>query len=97
MDFIKKNQITIATAVFIGLGLVVYSMFFKSDAASDLNDASAQAIGGEVLELNASLQAVTLDQSLFNYTLYKSLRDLSTNLPSQPTGRYNPFDIIGRD
>ena len=96
MKYIQKNKgILIAIALFV-LALWVYNAFFKDSSAALSTDKSAQTVGGDVLDLYSSLKSVTLDQTLFSTALYRHLQDFSQDIPLQPVGRTNPFDLIGK-
>ncbi|MEK7194172.1 MAG: hypothetical protein AAB660_00590 [Patescibacteria group bacterium] len=97
MEFFHKNQKAILAIVLLGTAFYVYMTFFKSDSAPTPEDQTAQQVGGEVLALYQSLQTVSLDQTLFSYSLYKKLVDFSIAIPSQTPGRVNPFNVIGQD
>lgn len=97
MEFLNKNKITLSAVVIFALALWLYSAFFKNDAPVAVSNGGAETVGADVLSLNAALQAVNLDQSLFSSALYRNLSDFSTPVPNQPVGRPNPFDTIGRD
>ncbi|MDB5266619.1 MAG: hypothetical protein JWN89_434 [Parcubacteria group bacterium] len=90
----NKGMLTFAAALLLGWG--VYKMFFAGDPSLDVPVTEVN-VGADVLELNASLQSVTLDRTLFSTTAYTSLVDFSTVLPVQPQGRINPFAPIGSD
>lgn len=96
MNYLKKNKSIIIAIVVFGLFIWIYSSFFKSSDTGTSTTQSAQEVGGDVLDLYASLQAVKLDQTLFSTALYRHLVDFSTDIPLQPVGRANPFDTIGR-
>jgi hypothetical protein len=97
MELLQKNKSLIIGVIILGAAFFAYANFFKPEAGSTSADLSAEEIGSDVLALYASLQSVSLDQSLFSSPLYRNLQDFSTTLSSQPVGRTNPFDIIGRD
>lgn len=96
MELLKKNKILITIVLLFVFALWAYNTFLKTDNSIP-TDSSASAIGSDVLELNASLQTVTLDQSLFSSPLYRNLVDFSPTLQSQPVGRVNPFAAIGQE
>lgn len=78
------------------IGFGAYKMFFAPDPSLEIT-ATDENVGADVLELNASLQSVTLDRTLFSSTAFTSLVDFSTALPKQAQGRNNPFASIGSD
>ena len=95
--FFQKNKNSIIAVAVILLALWGYKTFFKSESVATSANVAADQVGSEVLDLSASLQSVMLDQTLFSSPLYKHLTDFSSAIPTQPSGRPNPFDIIGRD
>ncbi|MBX4198979.1 hypothetical protein KW800_01735 [Candidatus Parcubacteria bacterium] len=96
MQYIQKNKsILIAIALF-ALVIWAYGAFIKGPSTSVATNQSAQKVGGDVLDLYSSLKAVSLDQTLFSTALYRHLQDFSSDIPLQPVGRTNPFDVIGR-
>src|SRR5262245_57307352 len=97
MDFITTKTLMIAVLILLVAGIWLLGGSNGKQGAGGVGDTEAQEIGADVLKLNASLQSVTLDQSIFDYSLYKNLQDFSVTLSSQPVGRNNPFDVIGRD
>jgi len=97
MEFFHKNQKAILIIVLLLAAFYAYNTFFKSDVVPVAQDAEAERVGSEVLELNSRLQAVKLDQSLFSYSLYRKLIDFVVTIPNQPIGRPNPFNELGRD
>jgi hypothetical protein len=96
MELLKKNRTLILGVLLIALVFWAYTTFFKQDSSTP-TDMNAQAVGSDVLSLYASLQAVTIDQSIFSSPLYRNLVDFSPELQSQPSGRTNPFASIGQD
>lgn len=92
-----ENNKTVAYAIILfAVAIVAYNYLLKSSQEAALNGISAQNIGNDVVELNKSLQKVTLDQTIFNSPEYISLTDWSPTLASQPQGRNNPFAPLGQ-
>lgn len=97
MKTLVKNKGILATiAVFI-LAMFLYNFFSASDALPVSIDLSAPSIGADLLQIYDKLQQVTLDQAVFSSAGYRELTDFSESIPPQPTGRPNPFDLIGRN
>ena len=87
----------IAIIVILILGLFGYNTFFgQEEVTLGLDNLSTSNIGTEVVSLRNSLQAVTLDRDIFSDAGFLELSDFSTNIPEQPIGRTNPFNVIGR-
>lgn len=60
--------------------------------------ASAKAgFGADLLEISDKLSSANLNKEVFSNQSYQKLTDFSTGIPSQPIGRKNPFDPIGRE
>lgn len=74
----------------------IYKTFVSAEQPLDLS-IDAPAVGEDVVQLNSTLQAVTLDSSLFTSAAYRGLIDFSVEVPVQPMGRKNPFNPIGVD
>ncbi len=77
------------------VGMFIYNFFLKTDVPVAEND-SALAVGKELLQLSDDLSKAQLSQALFSLPGYVFLTDFSVNIPQEPLGRVNPFDIIGR-
>ena len=97
MKALQNNKGMIVAIVIFIIAIGAYNLFFKSSASEADTTASKVSVGKDVLELNANIQSVTLDRTLFGTTAYKSLVDFSSTLESQPVGRHNPFGTIGSD
>lgn len=95
-NFYDKNKTIILSITLLLALLWAYNTFVNTGDSGVPTDLSAQQVGGDVLDLYASLQSVALDQTLFSTPLYKRLVDFSTDIPQQPLGRTNPFDVIGK-
>ena len=95
MKTLAKNKGILATvAIFIGV-MFINNLFFKQEDVPLSDELSAVAIGNDLVKIQTELQVVKLDRTLFSSTSYLLLNDFSIVVPAQPTGRANPFDIIG--
>ena len=84
----------------IGIFVVVmflYNLFASGDSVSSPQELANINIGNDLLELRNELQEVSLERDVFSDPRFLNLNDFSTAIPSQPTGRPNPFNLIGRD
>ncbi|OHA89257.1 MAG: hypothetical protein A3C70_00210 [Candidatus Zambryskibacteria bacterium RIFCSPHIGHO2_02_FULL_43_14] len=97
MKTLAKNKGILATVAIFILVIFLYNLFFKSETDPVPSELSASNIGDNLVKTQKELQAVTLDKTLFSSPGYLLLTDFSISVPSQPTGRSNPFDIIGRN
>jgi flagellar basal body-associated protein FliL len=96
MKALQNNKtVVIAIVVFI-LAIVGYNMFLSPSQTAIDQSAATQGVGNDVVALYKSLQSVTLDQTIFSTVTYKGLVDFSVPIPVQPSGRVNPFDLIGQ-
>lgn len=97
MKALQNNKGIIAAIIVFILAIFSYNYFFKSKPGEAEAGVAKESVGQDVLELNANLQTVTLDRTLFGTTAYKSLIDFSSELPPPSVGRHNPFGSIGND
>ena len=91
-----KNTTFIAVVALFVVGMFVYNMFFRSAVTADPST-SPTVVGADLIKISGDLSKATLNQSIFSDPLYVNLLDFSTAVVEQPTGRANPFDIIGRN
>ncbi len=96
MNLLKKYKVTFLSILIFILAIILYKTFFSSLITVSTQSAEAQSVGSDLVTLYQNLQKVSLDQSLFSSPAYRSLIDYSVPLFQQPTGRTNPFDLIGR-
>lgn len=94
---LTKNKSVILAILVVILAFFVYNSFFKSDITTFTVDESVKNIGAEIVQTYSKLQSVALDQKLFSSPAYLNLTDFGVSVSSQPVGRTNPFDLIGRD
>ena len=97
MDMLKNNKGTLAAIIIFILVIFLYNIFFKSNTIAIPSELSASSIGNDLIKMRERLQAVTLNQNVFSSRGLLLLVDFSTDIPLQPIGRPNPFNIIGRD
>lgn len=97
MEILTKNKGILATVALFIVAMFVYNVFFKSQAVAVPSELSASSVGDDLLKIRGELQAITFDRALFTSPGYLLLTDFGTAIPTQTTGRTNPFDIIGRD
>ena len=99
MKTIKKYKNTLYAAVAIVALAFLYNLLFSAstDTLLELTESPTDVIGREVVQLSDVLNGVTLDDAIFSSPSYLFLTDFSVTVEPQPTGRPNPFNIIGRD
>jgi hypothetical protein len=97
-----KNVIFIV--IIVAAVFVVYSVFFKKEAAPALQSTTGataptpqgQELGQEFLSTLLGLRTIKLDDSIFTSPSFNFLRDFTTVLiPEGNEGRPNPFAPIG--
>lgn len=85
--------VAIIVAAFIG-----YSLFFSSKN-SDLSpllpqETDQSQTGNDLLMIFAKLSALNLDPTVLQNPVFISLKNFSREIPSEPSGRSNPFAPI---
>ncbi|KKW01838.1 MAG: hypothetical protein UY36_C0015G0006 [Parcubacteria group bacterium GW2011_GWA1_49_11] len=97
MKTLIENKVIVgAIAIFI-LVIFLYNIFLKDKPNLIPDESATTRIGEDLLRTHAELQRVTFDKTLLTSPSYLGLVDFGLGIPQQPTGRPNPFDIIGRD
>jgi hypothetical protein len=96
MQSLLKSKSTLGILFLFILGMFVYNMFFRGEAAPLESADSAASVGSDLVKLSDELTRAQLSQDLFQLPTYRSLTDFTTPLPQQEIGRENPFDVIGR-
>lgn len=95
MSLIKKYKGIILALVIFLVAMFGYNIFNTNVEFAE-EGLVAQSIGTDIIDLNARIERVNLDPSLFSSATFKSLIDYSAVIPPQPVGRANPFDQVGR-
>jgi len=94
---LTKNKSLLLTILVLILLFVLYNNFFRSDVTSFTVDPKVKVIGADIVETYSDLRSVALDQKLFSMPAYTNLTDFEVDIPDQPIGRTNPFDVLGRN
>lgn len=97
MDILLKNKKTVVAAVAALMAFYFYSVFFGPEPSVGETESVATSENLKLIETANELSGITFNQNLFKNPAYRYLVDFSTVLTPQPTGRANPFDVIGRD
>ena len=95
----NNNIITIVLVVLIAM--VAYWYLNKTDSStayltSDVKTTDS-ADAKYIYDLLQKMNQVTLDNSIFSDTAFKSLKDNTVSFPAQVAGRDNPFAPVGFD
>ena len=83
--------------VILVLGFFLYNSFFSSDDIVLEQNPAQAAAAAELIKMSKDLESVNFKQDLFVSPGYRLLTDFSTPIPPEPSGRSNPFDLIGRE
>jgi len=78
--------------------LAIFGYYFlssDSDVATDVViPVNYSPVGTDVLEMVEKLKEVKIESSVFQSSVFTSLKDFSVSLLSEIQGRDNPFDAI---
>ena len=77
--------------------LISFDTYWLKDPATLPVAGASSSVGADLLALLDKLDGAVLDTTLFTSPSYLLLEDFSTTIPTETTGRSNPFDLIGRD
>ena len=98
----SKNKIIIIVVVII-VGVFAY-FYLTRDQSGTANaplvseaKTTTFADAKDILTLLNRMSQIKLDDSIFQNVVFKSLKDTTVILVSQPTGRNNPFAPLGSD
>lgn len=97
MKIISDNKGILGLVALFIMVMFFYNLFIRQAIIAAPTESPVSSIGDELVKIQKELQATTLDRELFSSSEYLLLTDFSVSIPQQPTGRPNPFDIIGRD
>lgn len=97
MSFFINNKAILSLGALVIAGMFLYNLLAGREAMPARDGLPAATIGNNLLEILNNLRVVTLDRNIFSDIEFLELRDFSTDIPSQPTGRPNPFNVIGQD
>jgi hypothetical protein len=95
MQFLKDNKAYIGLILIAGIGLWVYMTYFPSSTPNGTITATeASPLSPDVLATLTSLNSIKLDSTIFSDPVFASLTDFYVAIPSQDSGRRNPFAPI---
>jgi hypothetical protein len=89
----KYKKLIIAVIVIVG-GFFIYNSYFNTESQS--NDSltvttSADVLGSDIIRAINQINALKLDRSIFNHSVFKTLVDRSEEIEKQEKSRPNPF------
>jgi hypothetical protein len=104
-----KLKKIITTLVVIGIVYFGYTNFVQRDSSNSgslisganglsnqRNLAETQALGNQITQALIQIESLSLDRSIFENSIFKSLNDRSEPINSEPIGRTNPFAPLGQ-
>lgn len=94
MGFIKKNLNNILIGVVVLAALYYGYVFFfmgSGEEETPLPEEEQAQVGEDLLLLLADLKTISLDESIFEDTSFKNLKNFRVELSPEPVGRDNPF------
>jgi TolA-binding protein len=100
---LKKISITLLA---LGALFILYAILKPSPDKVSLTDglsapkgslssAEAQELGNQITQALIQIKQISLDTSIFDDEIYKSLKDRSQQISEEPIGRPNPFAPLG--
>jgi len=96
----STQKIFIVLALVFLLGFVAYGAISTGNTKVDTTSpvtTSSSVNGSDILALVEKFDKVSIDKTLFQSSLFMSLKDNSTPLTPESQGRPNPFAPIGFD
>jgi hypothetical protein len=66
-----------------------------SAATGSLSSSEAQDLGNQITQALTQIEQISLNTSIFDDEIYKSLKDRSQQISDEPIGRPNPFAPLG--
>jgi len=100
MPKINKNVVLIIGLVIVAAaGYYTFTREPSNDAAITVTAGTGTPIVGQelVIELNRLKSLRNLNTDILSDPIFISLTDFTQPVPSQPTGRLNPFAPVGSD
>jgi hypothetical protein len=95
----KNNIITIVLVIMVGI--VAFWYLNKTDSTTAYLAADVKTTDSVdakyIYTILQKMAQVTLDDSIFSNSVFKSLKDNTAFFSPQPSGRNNPFSPIGTD
>lgn len=94
----KKGKTLIIVVAVIVAAFIGYTLFFTGNtddlASLSPQDVNQNQTGNDLLIIFAELSALNLDPAVLRNPVFISLQDFSREIPSEPSGRANPFAPI---
>ncbi len=93
---LKNSKVLTGAMVVLLLGVGYWYWSSTGSAPQGTVTQVTSPASQELLMMLGSLHSLTLDPSIFSDPLFTSLSDFGVTIPSQPTGRRNPFAPPGQ-
>jgi hypothetical protein len=91
LQFIKSNALLVGGILVVILGLGYYLFSSSGTPAPLTTDSSSSSVSQHLLVTLSNLQTIQLNGAIFTDPAFQSLTNFGTTIPTQPTGRANPF------
>lgn len=96
MSTLLKNTKMLGGAIIAVLVLILGYMYWGNSNSFSPTVSQAQTPASQnLLTTLSSLRAIQLNATIFSDPLFTSLSDFGVTIPSEPTGRGNPFAPAG--
>jgi hypothetical protein len=98
MSILKNKKILggLGLIVVIMLGYSVWSSAGSTPPLASDPEGSSSPLSQDLLATLAQLHVIKLDDAVFKDPVFISLSDFGVTIPSQNTGRRNPFAPVGQ-
>ena len=93
MKDLMQSKSLVAFAFLVLAALFLYNTIAGTGGS---DTASTTAVGSDLVKISESLSSATLSKDLFSQSGYRLLNDFSLPLPTDFSGRANPFAPLGQ-
>jgi hypothetical protein len=94
-NLFKNTKVLGGIGAAVLIGVLLYYYYGGSGSSATLTQPGSSPASEELLLTLGSLRSITLDPSVLEDPLFAALSDFGVTIPSQPTGRRNPFAPVG--
>jgi hypothetical protein len=100
MESLKKNKILLSLLGVTVLAVAAYYLFFSGGSSTAPGSGSvdtslpAGGVGAQIVTMLNSINAASIDPTVFSSTAWTSLRDLSAPVPTNTPGRTDLFGAL---
>lgn len=86
-----KNKIFVGLLAAAAIGGLLYWWSGQQSGAPLITEGSSSPLSTDLLATLGSLNTIVLDEKLLTDEVFQSLTDFGVTIPTQNTGRRNPF------